>query len=56
MPFNHVTRELLEKTLALFRGEIEQMPPNYSAKHVPGTGKRAHELALSGEDVQVRSK
>ncbi len=32
-------------------GEIEQVPPAYSAKHIGG--KRAYELARSGQDVQL---
>lgn len=32
-------------------GEIDQMPPRYSAKHVGG--KRAYELARQGDDVEI---
>jgi len=38
--------ETVEKALAPFRGEIEQVPPYYSAIHVDG--KRLYELARSG--------
>lgn len=39
------SREALEGVIPRFTGEIEQVPPLYSAVHV--NGKRAHELARS---------
>jgi tRNA pseudouridine55 synthase len=40
--------------LAKFTGEIEQMPPAFSAKKVDGV--RAYELARKGEEVQLKPK
>ncbi len=49
-PLAELTRERVEAVLAGFRGEIEQVPPMYSAlKH---KGKRLYELARSGIEVE----
>jgi tRNA pseudouridine55 synthase len=48
------TREQIEGTLPRFLGEIDQMPPAYSALHVGG--KRAYELARSGEAVSLATR
>lgn len=40
----------IEKALAAFRGNIEQIPPMYSAKKQKG--RRLYELARSGEEVE----
>jgi tRNA pseudouridine55 synthase len=40
--------------LAKFRGEIEQMPPAFSAKKIDGV--RAYELARKGEEVKLTPK
>lgn len=45
-----VTREALEEALASLRGEIEQVPPMYSAKKVGG--KRLYELARRGREIE----
>jgi len=45
------SRAALEAVLVTFRGDIEQVPPAYSAKHVEG--KRAYELARAGLDVAL---
>lgn len=45
--FEYVAREAVEEALAGFSGEIEQLPPLYSAIHVGG--KRLYELARKGE-------
>ncbi|HET7710344.1 MAG TPA: tRNA pseudouridine(55) synthase TruB [Thermoanaerobaculia bacterium] len=37
-----------------FRGEIDQMPPRFSAKKVQGV--RAYELARKGEEVELKTK
>ncbi|MFW6212200.1 MAG: tRNA pseudouridine(55) synthase TruB [Spirochaetota bacterium] len=42
------------EALSGFRGPIEQIPPAFSAVHV--NGKRAYELARSGEQVEVPSR
>ena len=45
-----VTRERLESALAPLRGEIEQVPPMYSAKKVGG--RKLYELARRGQEVE----
>ena len=51
-PWEHITRDAVEKALAELTGERLQTPPVYSAKKIDGT--RAYELARAGEDVAVR--
>ncbi|HEX8721070.1 MAG TPA: tRNA pseudouridine(55) synthase TruB [Pyrinomonadaceae bacterium] len=48
-----VSLERLEAALAPLRGEIEQVPPMYSAKKVGG--KKLYELARRGEEVERRA-
>jgi tRNA pseudouridine55 synthase len=43
-----------EPHLARFRGEIEQMPPAFSAKKVDGV--RAYEMARKGQEVKLQPK
>lgn len=43
-----------EKHLGVFRGEIEQMPPAFSAKKIEGV--RAYALARKGEEVKLQPK
>lgn len=45
-----VTREQLEATLAPFRGEVQQIPPLFSAKKV--RGERLYRLARKGQVVE----
>lgn len=44
----------LEPHVARLRGEIEQMPPAFSAKKIDGV--RAYELARKGEEVKLQPK
>jgi len=53
-PVEHITRELFEKTLRSFKGDIKQRPPNYSAKQVDG--KRAYNMARQGEDFKLSKR
>lgn len=53
-PTAHITRELIEETLKQFVGEIEQVPPEYSAVKVDG--KRAYKIARKGETVELKAK
>ena len=53
-PTAHITRELIEKTLPQFVGEIMQRPPLFSACKV--AGDRAFELARKGMDVELAAK
>jgi len=47
----NVTEAQFEKVLATFVGEIEQIPPPYSAVKVQG--RKAYELAREGEKVEL---
>lgn len=53
-PTEHITRGLVEETLQRFVGQIEQIPPVFSACKVEG--KRAYDLARKGEDVELKAK
>ncbi len=53
-PYGHITREMVEKTLEQFVGEIKQRPPLFSACKVDG--KRAYDLARKGSDMQLEPK
>lgn len=53
-PTQHITRELVEEKLKLFIGQIEQIPPAYSACKV--NGERAYNLARNGEEVDLKPK
>jgi tRNA pseudouridine55 synthase len=48
------TRAEIEAVLPRFTGEIEQVPPAYSALKIDG--KRAYDLARGGEDVVLASR
>lgn len=52
--YSHVTKELLQKALQKFTGEIEQVPPVFSAVKIKG--RRAFDYARKGEDVELRAK
>lgn len=49
-----VTKEQLVEALAAFVGEIEQLPPMYSAIKV--NGKRLYELARKGQEVERKKR
>ena len=49
-----VTREELEAALAPFRGEIQQLPPMYSAIKI--NGKKLYELARKGREVERKPR
>ena len=53
-PTKHITRELIEQTLPKFLGEIQQIPPEYSACNIGGD--RAYKLARRGEKVELKPK
>lgn len=53
-PTRHITRQLIEETLPLFVGDIQQVPPTYSAVKV--NGDRAYALRRAGEDVTLKPK
>jgi len=53
-PTAHITRELIERVLAGFVGDIQQVPPLFSAVMVDG--HRAYKLARKGSDVELKAK
>ena len=53
-PTVHITEEALCEALAGFVGDIEQVPPTYSACKVGG--ERAYSLRLAGEEVVLKPK
>lgn len=50
----HITKELVEKVIPTFQGEIWQVPPTYSAVKVDG--KRAYDYARKGENIELKPK
>lgn len=53
-PTGHIDRESVERVLQGFVGEIQQIPPAFSACMV--NGKRAYDLARKGEEVELKPK
>ena len=53
-PTAHITRELIEEKLKGFVGEIQQVPPAFSACMVDG--HRAYKMARRGEKVELKPK
>lgn len=49
-----VTQEDIEENLKFFRGEIEQLPPIYSAIKV--NGKKLYEYARAGQEVKIEPR
>ncbi len=50
----HCTADAVEKALDAFRGEIEQLPPMYSAVSIDG--KRLYQYAREGKEVERRAR
>ncbi|WP_242156157.1 tRNA pseudouridine(55) synthase TruB [Aestuariivivens sediminis] len=53
-PTSHITEELIHKTAEQFVGDIEQLPPVYSA--VKKDGKRLYEFARANEAVEINPR
>ena len=53
-PTEHITRELIDQVLPRFVGEIQQVPPAFSACMVDG--HRAYKMARRGEKVELKPK
>lgn len=53
-PTEQITRERIESVLDNFVGDIQQVPPTYSACKVDG--ERAYNLRRSGESVELKPK
>lgn len=50
----HITKELITSAIKQFQGEIQQIPPAYSAVKV--NGKRAYDYARKGEEPDIKPK
>ncbi len=53
-PTAHITRERIEQVLTSFVGNIQQVPPAYSACKIGGD--RAYDLKRKGKDVELAAK
>jgi len=53
-PADHITRKMVDEIIPRFLGEIQQVPPAYSAVKVDG--KRAYEYARNGQEIELKSK
>lgn len=53
-PTDHITEEMVCEVLKRFVGEIQQVPPIFSACKVDG--KRAYDIARKGQDVELTAK
>lgn len=53
-PAEHITRSLIERVLESFVGDIQQVPPSYSAVKIGGD--RAYKLKRQGETVELKAK
>ena len=53
-PTAHITRERIEAILPRFTGEIQQVPPSFSAVKI--NGDRAYDLKRKGKDVELKPK
>jgi len=53
-PTSHITAEIIHETTKLFIGDIEQMPPIFSALKVDG--KKAYVYARKNKPIEMRSR
>lgn len=53
-PTEHITEEMVVETLKKFIGEIQQIPPAFSACKIDGN--RAYDLARKGKEVELKPK
>jgi len=53
-PTEHISKDLIYKATTDFLGEIEQLPPVFSA--LKKDGKRLYEYARAGENVKINSR
>jgi len=51
-PTSHISKESVEKIIPGFIGEIDQIPPVFSAKNIKG--KRAYEYARKGQTIELK--
>jgi len=50
----HITKELAQQVARTFLGEVEQIPPQFSAVKIDG--KRAFEFARAGKEIEIKPK
>lgn len=53
-PTEHLTEELIKNATSNFIGDIQQIPPMFSA--IKKDGKRLYEFARAGEEVEIKSR
>lgn len=53
-PFEHINDAMIEEVRQKFTGEIEQVPPQFSAVRLGG--RRAYELAREGEVAEIKAR
>lgn len=53
-PYDHITPEAINQVLPQFIGNIDQVPPHFSAVKVDG--ERAYQSAREGEEVAISAK
>lgn len=51
---SHLTQGMIEEAMKTFEGEIQQMPPIFSAIQIDG--KRAYQLARKGKEVKLQAR
>src|SRR5690606_12124591 len=53
-PIDHITEEMIQKAALDFIGDIEQVPPVFSA--LKKDGKRLYEYAREGKEVEIKKR
>ncbi len=53
-PTDHITEEMIQKATLDFIGDIEQIPPMFSA--LKKDGKRLYEYAREGKEVEIKKR
>lgn len=53
-PTSHITDDLIKETTKQFIGDIQQLPPVFSA--LKKDGKRLYEYARAGESVEIKAR
>lgn len=52
-PVDHITKEMIEEAGLKFLGEVDQVPPIFSAKQIDG--KRAYDIARAGKEIELKA-
>jgi tRNA pseudouridine55 synthase len=53
-PYEHITQDLMEDCCRAFTGELDQVPPAFSAVKIKG--QKAYDLARRGKKVELKSR